>query len=209
MVKGNRYNEIILASIDAFSRTNYEKATTALLAQEAGIAEGTLYKYFPSKKELFLACCRYIEETLITRYDAIYRECRDDPLESLKRIAASYLDFVRENPSMRKFLAFVLNNSFDEDFRRELEGFINLNIRATEHMVRRAQEMGEVRKDIDPRVVAWFYVGGYFTLILMTEMGAEEVEDPVFMDRYLNILYAAQANPQQDAAAGKRGEERA
>ena len=209
MAKGDRRNEIILASIDAFSRTNYEKATTALLAREAGIAEGTLYKYFPSKKELFLACCRYIENMLIARYDAIYKDCRDQPLESLKRIAASYLDFVRENPSMRKFLAFVLNNTFDEDFRRELEGFINLNIRATERMVRKAQELGEVRKDIDPRVVAWFYVGGYFTLILMTEMGAEEVEDPVFMDRYLNILYAAQADPPQDAVAGRSGDERA
>jgi AcrR family transcriptional regulator len=188
MGKGDRYNEIILASIDAFSRTNYEKATTALLAKEAGIAEGTLYKYFPSKKELFLECCRYIEGLLIARYDAIYKEHKDEPLEYLKHVSKSYLSFVRENPTMRKFLAFVLNNTFDEDFRRELEDFINLNIRATEHMLRRGQALGEVRQDLDPRIVAWFYVGGYFTLILMTEMEADEVEDPDFMDKYLNIL---------------------
>lgn len=188
MGKGDRRNEIILASIDAFSRTNYEKATTALLAREAGVAEGTLYKYFSSKKELFLACCRFIEDLLISRYDAIYLECRDDPLEYLKRVSKSYLAFVRENPTMRKFLAFVLNNSFDEDFRRELEDFINLNIRATEHMLRKGQKMGEIRMDIDPRLVAWFYVGAYFTLILMTEMEADEVEDPDFSDKYLNIL---------------------
>ncbi|RJP31938.1 MAG: TetR/AcrR family transcriptional regulator [Actinobacteria bacterium] len=199
MAKVDRQNEIILASIDAFSRTNYEKATTAMLAREAGVAEGTLYKYFPSKKELFLACCRYIEELLITRYDAIYKEYRGQPLESLKHVAASYLDFVRENPSMRKFLAFVLNNSFDEDFRRELEGFINLNIRATERMLRQAQEKGEVREDLDPRTVAWFYVGGYFTLILMTEMEAEEVEDPAFVAKYMNMLYGVQAGCLEDA----------
>jgi TetR/AcrR family transcriptional regulator len=188
MAKGNRYNEIILSSIDAFSRTNYEKATTALLAKEAGIAEGTLYKYFPSKKELFLACCRYIEDLLIARYDAIYHECRGEPLEYLKRVSRSYLAFVHENPSMRKFLAFVLNNTFDEDFRRELEDFISLNIRATEHMLRRGQELGEIREDLDPRVVAWFYVGAYFTLILMTEMGVDEIGEPDFVDKYLNLL---------------------
>jgi AcrR family transcriptional regulator len=201
MVKGNRYNEIILASIDAFSRTNYEKATTVLLAREAGIAEGTLYKYFSSKKELFLACCRYIESLLIERYDAIYLECRDDPLEYLKRVSRSYLAFVRENPTMRKFLAFVLNNTFDEDFRRELEDFISLNIRATEHMLRKGQAMGEVRKDLDPRVVAWFYVGGYFTLILMAEMDAEEVEDPDFMDKFLNMLQLGGAKGSAGAPA--------
>ena len=208
MGKGNRHNDIILASIDTFSRTNYEKATTAMLAREAGIAEGTLYKYFPSKKELFLACCRYIEELLISRYDAIYKEYKDEPLEYLKRVSSSYLAFVRENPTMRKFLAFVLNNTFDADFRRELEDFINLNIRATEHMLRKAQEMGEIRKDLDPRIVAWFYVGGYFTLILMTEMDVDEVEDPAFMDKYLNILYGAASDQLMGAVSSEGGIDR-
>ncbi|MEW6553883.1 MAG: TetR/AcrR family transcriptional regulator [Actinomycetota bacterium] len=191
MGKGNRTGDIILASIDAFSRTNYEKATTALLAREAGVAEGTLYKYFPSKKELFLACCRYIEDLLIARYEVIYREHGNEPLEYLKRVSSSYIDFVRENPSMRRFLAFVLNNVFDEDFRRELEDFINLNIRATEHMLRKGQEMGEIRKDVDPRIVAWFYVGAYFTLILMAEMDAAEIDDPMFVEKYANMLQLA------------------
>lgn len=186
--RGDRLNHIILSSIETFSRTNYEKATTALLAREAGVAEGTLYKYFPSKKELFLACCRYIEEQLLARYEAIYRECGDRPLEYLKRVSASYLEFVRDNPSMRKFLAFVLNNTFDEDFRRELEGFMDLNIRTTERMLRRGQEMGEIREDIDPHVVAWFYVGAYFTIILMVEMEAEVFKNPELVDRYLDIL---------------------
>ena len=184
----NRLNDIILSSIETFSRTNYEKATTALLAKEAGVAEGTLYKYFPSKKELFLACCRHIEEQLIARYDEIYRECGDKPLEYLKRVSTSYLEFVRDNPSMRKFLAFVLNNTFDEDFRRELEDFVNLNIQATEQMLRKGQEMGEIRGDLDPHVVAWFYVGAYFTIILMVEMEAEVFKEADLVVKYLNIL---------------------
>ena len=202
MGKGNRGNDIILTSIDAFSRTNYEKATTAMLAREAGVAEGTLYKYFPSKKELFLACCRYIEDLLIARYELIYRDHKDEPLEYLKLVSKSYTSFVRENPSMRKFLAFVLNNTFDADFRRELEGFINLNIRATEYMLRKGQQMGEIRKDLDPNIVAWFYVGAYFTLILMTEMEADEIEDPDFVDKYLSILHLTEAKSPAEATPG-------
>lgn len=201
----SRLNDIILSSIETFSRTNYEKATTALLAKEAGVAEGTLYKYFPSKKELFLACCRYIEELLIARYDVIYHECRDRPLEYLKRVSRSYVDFVRDNPSMRKFLAFVLNNTFDDDFRRELEDFMNLNIRATEHMLRRGQEMGEIRKDLDPHVVAWFYVGAYFTIILMVEMEAGVLQEPDLVDRYLNILNLAYTGKRSEGSADSGG----
>ena len=188
MDRGERYNQIILSSIDVFSRTNYEKATTAMLAEEAGIAEGTLYKYFPSKKELFLECFRYIAGQLIDRYNLLYEDVGEQSLVSLKGVAKSYLDFVKENPSMRKFLAFMLNNSFDEDFAREMEEFLNLNIRAAEGLLKGAMRRGELKKNMDPHIMAWFFVGGYFTLILMTEMEEDAVQDPGFLDKYMNAL---------------------
>ena len=168
--KGPRYTEIILSSIDVFSRTNYEKATTAMLARAAGVAEGTLYKYFSSKKELFLACCQYVENLLLDRYREIYIETGNQPVEYLRRVAHSYLDFVRDNPSMRRFLAFILNNIFDEDFRAELEGFVRLNLEATEHMIEKAKAAGDLSDKIDSRSAAWMFVGGYFTLIMMAEI---------------------------------------
>lgn len=189
MDKGDRYNDIILSSIDAFASTNYEKATTALLAKEAGIAEGTLYNYFPSKKELFLACFRYIEGLLTERYQRIYEETKDQPLEYVKRVALSYQEFVRENPKVRKFMAFLLNNTYDEDFLNELTGFLNLNITMTERMIAAAMERGELRNRVDPRIAAWFFVGGYFTLVLMYEIEGEDALDPDFLKEYLDILF--------------------
>ena len=183
--KGPRYNEIILSSIEVFSRTNYEKATTAMLAKEAGVAEGTLYKYFPSKKELFLACCQYVEALLLERYSEIYRETGNEPVEYLRRVAHNYLDFVKENPSMRKFLAFVLNNTFDDDFLAELKHFVDLNRTATERMIRRGKEKGELRPNIDAHIGAWFFVGGYLTLIMMAETGDEAINDPDFIERFV------------------------
>lgn len=187
--RGPKHEQIIVAAIDVFARTNFEKATTALIAREAGVAEGTLYKYFPSKKELFLACFRYVEDELLARYRSIYEETKDDrPVEYIRRVALSYHEFVRENPSMRKFLAFALNSIFDEDFRRELEGFMNLNVQATQRMIERAMERGELKRGLDPRNAAWIFVGGYFTLILMAEIGAPEAEDPRFVEHLISAV---------------------
>jgi TetR/AcrR family fatty acid metabolism transcriptional regulator len=182
MGNGPKYDQIIQASIVVFSRANYEKATTAMLAKEAGVAEGTLYRYFPGKKELFLACCRHIEGMLVERYREIYQETKDKPVEFLKRVSYSYLDFVKENPNRRKFLAFVLNNSYDDDFRAELERFLRLNVAATERMIRQGIQKGEIRDDIDPTAAAWIFVGGYFTLILIAEVGMSEILSPEYMD---------------------------
>jgi len=186
--RGPRHNDIIMASIEVFSRTNYEKATTAMLAREAGVAEGTLYKYFSSKKELFLECCRYVETLLLERYRVIYEESGNQPVEYLKEVAHSYLDFVKENPSMRRFLAFILNNAFDEDFRGELEGFIRLNVEATMNMIEKAKSQGVLSDKIDARSAAWMFVGGYFTLIMMTEIGAEEALDHQYLENFLESI---------------------
>jgi AcrR family transcriptional regulator len=189
MDKGDRYNGIIRSSIDTFASTNYEKATTALLAKEAGIAEGTLYKYFPSKKELFLECFRYIERQLTERYARIYEETKGRPLEYVKKVALSYQEFVRENPNVRKFMAFLLNNTYDDDFRNELVGFLNLNIAMTERSLAAAMQAGELSNSVDPHVAAWFFVGGYFTLVLMYEIEDEDALDPDFLQEYLDILF--------------------
>jgi AcrR family transcriptional regulator len=50
-----RREQIMEAAMEVFSRKGFAMATTAEIAREAGIAEGTIYNYFPSKRELFIA----------------------------------------------------------------------------------------------------------------------------------------------------------
>jgi len=186
---GSRYDDIIQAAINVFSRTNYDNATTAMIASEAGIAEGTTFRYFKSKKELFLACYKYVERVLIERYVVIYEETKGEPVEYLHAVARSYLEFLRENPNMRKFLAFVLNNSFDPDFLSELDSFVGLNVRAVESMLKKAIRQGDLDKGFDAKAAAWLFVGGYFTMILMDELGAPEIDDPHFADRLIDLVF--------------------
>jgi TetR/AcrR family transcriptional regulator len=185
---GPLHDDIIQAAMKVFSRTNYDKATTAMIAKEAGVAEGTPFRYFGSKKGLFLACFHHIEQLLADRYAEIYEATKDKPSDYLRGVARSYVEFLRENPNMRKFLAFVLSNSFDEDFLSELKDFMYLNLRTTESMLEKAIEKGEAKEDIDPKAVAWLFVGGYFTFILMTELDVDELEDPHYVDRMLALV---------------------
>ena len=58
-----RRQQIIDAAFKVFSEKGFATATTAKIAKEAGIAEGTIYNYFPSKRELFIAV---IKNSVIT-----------------------------------------------------------------------------------------------------------------------------------------------
>ena len=44
--------KVLAAALEIFSNKGFHATTTAKIAQLAGVSEGTIYKYFPSKNEL-------------------------------------------------------------------------------------------------------------------------------------------------------------
>jgi AcrR family transcriptional regulator len=54
-----REQQILDAALNVFSEKGFAMATTAEIARAAGIAEGTIYNYFPSKRELFIAVIQH------------------------------------------------------------------------------------------------------------------------------------------------------
>ena len=53
-----RTSEILEAARQVFARHGYPAATVDEIADTAGVAKGTVYLYFPSKRDLFLATLR-------------------------------------------------------------------------------------------------------------------------------------------------------
>lgn len=54
-----------------FGRLGFEGTTTAEIARSAGIAEGTIYRHFRDKKELFIACVEPVIREAIRREKAV------------------------------------------------------------------------------------------------------------------------------------------
>lgn len=50
---------IILAAIESFTQTGYDKTKMDDIARRLGLSKGTIYLYFKSKEELFIAICEY------------------------------------------------------------------------------------------------------------------------------------------------------
>jgi AcrR family transcriptional regulator len=55
--KEAKRDELIQAAATVFARSGFLRTKMAHIAEEAGVGKGTLYEYFPSKDDLFLAVC--------------------------------------------------------------------------------------------------------------------------------------------------------
>jgi AcrR family transcriptional regulator len=92
-----RTEEILDAAVQLFAEHGYSNTDTQLLAEKLQVGKGTLYRYFPSKRDLFLAAAdrvmRRLKHHIETRIEGI-----DEPLEHVRTGIRAFLTFFGEHP---------------------------------------------------------------------------------------------------------------
>jgi len=98
-----RQEEILDAAAKLFAEHGYSEADTQLLADKLGVGKGTLYRYFPSKRELFLAAADRAMRHLRQSVDASIAGI-EEPLDRIRMAIRSFLAFVAEHPEFVELL---------------------------------------------------------------------------------------------------------
>src|SRR5437870_11813004 len=98
-----RREQILETDAKLFAKHGYANADTQLLAEELGVGKGTIYRYFPSKEEVFLAAADRVMRMLCEQVDASVQEI-EDPLDRIAVAIRSYLSFFAEHPEFVELL---------------------------------------------------------------------------------------------------------
>ncbi len=91
-------DRILESALRLFHENGYRGATTAEIARSAGIAEGTIYRYFKDKKELFLACVEPVIAEAVRRELALVGP--GTPREILHRRITERYRVIKENQAV-------------------------------------------------------------------------------------------------------------
>jgi AcrR family transcriptional regulator len=94
-ITGRRRRQIIKAAMKIFPRKGYAATTIPEIARAAGVAAGTIYIYYPSKRELFIAV---IKNFIITAplLDLVDKIPKGDITEVLKNILRDRFDLIKK-----------------------------------------------------------------------------------------------------------------
>jgi AcrR family transcriptional regulator len=102
-LRQRRREEILDAAVQLFARHGYADTDTQVLADQLKVGKGTLYRYFPSKKELFLAAVDRVMHRLRRAVDDAVTG-PEDPLGQIERAVRAYLDFFKDQPAVVELL---------------------------------------------------------------------------------------------------------
>ncbi len=91
---------------DIFLEEGFQAASMSAIAARLGGSKGTLYNYFESKDELFLACVARHCEELHQAMSSLLVE-GGDLSETLTKMGRRYVEFVASDETVRKFRMIV------------------------------------------------------------------------------------------------------
>jgi AcrR family transcriptional regulator len=198
LTRDERHEIILAAARTVFARHGFHGAGTAEIARVAGCSEPMLYKHFPSKQALFAAVLVDATAQLKLRIHAMLDGC-DSGLEQMVRMVGVLShDPVMIEVSRLRMLAITLAD--EPEIRSALEQSVNEMRRRVVGSVRRMQEMGTARADIDADQIGWLWLG--FILAAGFRMALEGPQVADQLPEIPQTLLALLRTPNPEEVAG-------
>lgn len=166
---GDKEMQILEAAVRVFEEKGFNGATTREIAREAGVAEGTIFNYFPSKKDILKQILSKVIETFVPELairsleQALIESKGKDPEEILRFVLHNRLKFVRQNITLLKII--MLEARFDPALREVYNNKIYQSVRKLlEQYIEEAIAAGFIRP-LDVSVAATCFMGMFFGLL--------------------------------------------
>ena len=182
LARAQRVGDILQAALAVFSERGFEGTAVSEIAERAGVAEGTVYKYFESKRALLL---KVIEQWYAGMIEDYTRDLAavTGARQRLRFIIWRHLRTVYDNPQLCS-LMFREVRSEQDYYDLDLHGMIRRYTRFVIAIVEEGQSSGEFRANIAPVLLrdmvfgciehrSWNYISG------RGELSIDETSDQI------------------------------
>jgi len=151
-----KLEEVLEAGIAEFAEKGPEGASVSVIAKNAGISVGVLYKYYENKEQFFHACLRKSlgvlesvlhevtqgEDKLLVRAEKIIR--------AVQGYSKKYSNYIK----MYNVITSGNSKKYASMYAGEIE---SLTAKVYTEFIERAIKDGDIRDDINPRLFAFFF----------------------------------------------------
>lgn len=156
-------SRILAAAAAAFAERGYAGTSMNELVRATGLTKGAFYFHFDSKEDLALEVFRWKHE----EWQAMVAEAIEEGARALDQLVAvmgAVTECVEADPSARSLGRLAGELSGDPRLASVLDVQFRSWVEFSTDLLRRAQEEGDVRPDLDPREVSEVVVAGFIGL---------------------------------------------
>ncbi len=155
---------IIEGGFFCFGRMGYKKASTADIAESAGISKATLFHYFGNKKNLYLFLVDTAFETLMSAFKKHYNSSLTDIFDRLLNLTECKVATLKQYPNLLLFLG-EMSSETDPEVKSEVDGVLKKGANFREGVFFSERDFEKFKDGVDPELVSKLlmrYSQGFF-----------------------------------------------
>ncbi|HEY8140432.1 MAG TPA: TetR/AcrR family transcriptional regulator [Nitrososphaera sp.] len=165
-------DKIIQAAIISFAQTGFDRTKMEDIAKRLDLSKGTIYLYFDSKEDLFLAICEYYLKVMKDRQDSTVFARREDLFVDAERFYEEFQKLEQGNDKV--MLEMVVESTRNPRLRKGMyEHRLKVYDAVVDHLSRQI-ESGFVSPDVDAKGLASAFVALYDGLTGSKMLGVSE-----------------------------------
>lgn len=198
-----RKDKILEVGIEEFSSKGYENANINVIAKNAGISIGLMYKYFSTKEDLFVTCIQRGMKVLDDALDEIMKS-DEKILVKAEKLIRTTCYHSKKNASYIKLYNEITNVKEPETAKMLAEEIEFSTSRKYITSIAQAFAKNDVRQDLNPRMFAFFldnllmslqfsYVCEYYRerFEIYTGVNVDEMDDEMVVKQLLKFIESA------------------
>jgi TetR/AcrR family fatty acid metabolism transcriptional regulator len=153
----DKHGKILQAAIKVFAQKGFYSARISDIANEAKVADGTIYLYFNNKYDILISIFEEEIGKLILEIKNLIKT-EEDPRKMLELFARQHMELLRDKKDLAEVLQMELrqSNKFMKEYRNTK--FIEY-VDIISRIIHKGQEMKVFRSDVMPGVAKRAFFG--------------------------------------------------
>ncbi len=153
----NKYHLILDAAVRVFAEQGFHQATISQIARAAGVADGTIYLYFKSKKDILSHFFNHTTRQVFERFRDVVdqQESAEDKLRALVRTHLTEFQNYRDLAVVFQREALLARQVNEEDIKAITRMYIDI----LDEIIRLGQKENTIRKTFSRGLAKRFILG--------------------------------------------------
>lgn len=153
-IPAEKRERILTVATKEFAEKGFEGTNINIIAKKAGVSVGSLYKYFDNKQGLYHTTVRLGIDKLKAILNTV-AESDEDTISKLREVIGAIQRTSREYSPLLKLYNGMTGESNSDIISSLSKDMESVSAEIYTELIKRGQESGEIRKDLDPQMGAF------------------------------------------------------
>ncbi|MBM9519828.1 TetR family transcriptional regulator [Desulforhopalus vacuolatus] len=158
---------IVETVITLAGEQNPSDITTAAIAKQMGLTQGSLFRHFPNKNAIFEAVMEWVAEHLLSRIEEA-TDAQPSPLAALENMFMAHIDFITEHPGIPRILSCELQRAEETRPKKIVQTLLHHYGGHLHHLLGKGKACGELDKELDSDAAATLFLGTIQGLVMLS-----------------------------------------